>query len=378
MAIFAPGDFLPTFIASSSVNPQFAFNTVAGRQFVIVFLGSAQSEIGRQIAHAIIAEADWMRERRILVYLVTIDPRDQKDGPLADLPERYTAFWDFDQAIHRSYRMVVSPPASAPDAMALRIGALVVRENLRLHAWVSAHPAAGFVERLRGAAGTMPGPEAPRQAGRHAPVLTIPDVIDRDHCRRLIDYYEARGGSESGFMRDVGGQTRGIMDDRMKRRRDCYIEDPAFVKPLFQALQDRVVPEIRKAFGFRATRVERYVIGCYDESDHGFFRAHRDNLSKGTAHRAFAMSLNLNSEEYEGGHLTFPEYGSALYKPDTGGAVVFSCSLLHEALPVARGRRYVVLPFLYDERGAAIRAENRKFLDTAASPAAPAGDVSAA
>lgn len=378
MTTLVPGDFLPTFIASSSVNPQFAFNTLAGRQFVMVFLGSAQSEIGRQIAHAIIAEADWMRERRILVYLVTTDPRDQEDGPLARLPERYTAFWDFDQAIHRSYRMEASPPASAPGATALRTGALVVRENLRLHAWIPSHPVAGFVERLRGATGTMPEPKPSRLVGRHAPVLTIPDVIDRDHCRRLISYYEARGGSESGFMRDVAGQTRGILDDQMKRRRDCNIEDPAFVKPLFQALRDRVVPEIRKAFGFRATRVERYIIGCYDESDRGFFKAHRDNTSKGTAHRAFAMSLNLNSEEYDGGYLTFPEYGSALYKPDTGGAVVFSCSLLHEALPVARGRRYVVLPFLYDERGAAIRAENRKFLDTAASPAAPAGDVSAA
>src|SRR3546814_2237622 len=47
-------------------------------------------------------------------------------------------------------------------------------------------------------------------------------------------------------------------------------------------------------------------------------------------HRAFAVSLNLNSEEYEDGQLTFPEYGSAMYTPETGAAVVFSCSLLNE------------------------------------------------
>src|SRR3546814_10037273 len=95
----------------------------------------------------------------------------------------------------------------------------------------------------------------------------------------------------------------------------CSSDRQALVQPLLAALRTRLAPEIHKAFGFRATRIERYLIGCYDESDRGFFRAHRDNTSKGTAHRAFAVSLNLNSEEYEGGQLTFPEYGSAMYKP---------------------------------------------------------------
>jgi hypothetical protein len=40
-------------------------------------------------------------------------------------------------------------------------------------------------------------------------------------------------------------------------------------------------------------------------SDGGFFRAHRDNLSPATAHRRFALTLNLN-ESYQGGQLRFP------------------------------------------------------------------------
>jgi hypothetical protein len=36
--------------------------------------------------------------------------------------------------------------------------------------------------------------------------------------------------------------------------------------------------------------------------------------------------------------------------------VVFSCALMHEAMPVSRGRRYAFLPFLFDESGAEIRA----------------------
>jgi len=366
---FAAGDFLPSFIANSSVNPQFGFNTVAGRQLILAFVGSAHSEVGASMVRTLVAAADWLRERRVLVYLVTADPRDQQTGPLTSLPDRFTVFWDFDRAIHRSYRMLAPAPGSASQDVVLRIGAFVVRENLRLHALVPVSPVEAFGAGILAAVGSLPIPDAPRLAARHAPVLVVPDVINRDQCRQLIAYYERKGGSESGFMRDVGGQTRGLLDGKMKRRKDCYIEDPDLTKVIFNAMRDRVAPEIRKAFGYRVTRIERYVIGCYEDGDRGFFSAHRDNTSKATAHRAFALSLNLNSEEYEGGHLAFPEYGSALYKPETGAAVVFSCSLLHEARPVIRGRRYVVLPFLYNEHGAAVRTENRKFL--ASDPPTP-------
>ncbi len=36
--------------------------------------------------------------------------------------------------------------------------------------------------------------------------------------------------------------------------------------------------------------------------------------------------------------------------------------MLHEALPVTSGTRYVFLPFLYDEAAAVIREENNEFL----------------
>ena len=58
--------------------------------------------------------------------------------------------------------------------------------------------------------------------------------------------------------------------------------------------------------------------------------------------------MNLN-EGYEGAHLRFPEYGAYLYRPGAGGAVVFSGSHLNEALPVTRGKRYVLLSFLFGE-----------------------------
>jgi predicted 2-oxoglutarate/Fe(II)-dependent dioxygenase YbiX len=85
----------------------------------------------------------------------------------------------------------------------------------------------------------------------------------------------------------------------------------------------------------------------------------------GTAHRRFAMTLNLNTEDHEGGELRFPEYGQASYRPATGEAAIFSCNLLHEATDVTKGSRYVLLSFMYDEAGRQImekmqQAQNRQ------------------
>src|SRR3546814_18932282 len=94
------GDFMPDFIAPSSVNPCFNFSTVAGRQFVMVFLGSAQCEVGRRLLDAVIAEAGWLRARRTLVSVVTVDPRDRQSGPLRAATDSFAPFWAFDRRRH--------------------------------------------------------------------------------------------------------------------------------------------------------------------------------------------------------------------------------------------------------------------------------------
>lgn len=105
------------------------------------------------------------------------------------------------------------------------------------------------------------------------------------------------------------------------------------------------MPEIKRAFAFEVTHMETLRIGCYDADAGGYFRAHRDNTTPYTAHRRFALTLNLNTGDYEGGNLKFPEYGPEHYCPDVGGAVVFSCSLLHEAMDVTEGRRFAMFSF---------------------------------
>jgi predicted 2-oxoglutarate/Fe(II)-dependent dioxygenase YbiX len=94
--------------------------------------------------------------------------------------------------------------------------------------------------------------------------------------------------------------------------------------------------------------------------------AHRDNTTKGTAHRRFAVTINLN-DDFEGGELVFSEFGPRRYRAPPGGAVVFSCSLLHQVVPVTRGIRYATLPFLHDEAAEKEYEETQKFLDPAST-----------
>ena len=85
------------------------------------------------------------------------------------------------------------------------------------------------------------------------------------------------------------------------------------------ALRLNVVQAAPDTFAFDVTRMERHIVACYDQAG-GYFRAHRDNTTKATAHRRFACTINLNTGEYEGGELRFPEFGQRTYRAPLGGA----------------------------------------------------------
>ena len=89
-----------------------------------------------------------------------------------------------------------------------------------------------------------------------------------------------------------------------------------------------------------------YTVLSYRADRQDFFGTHRDNV-RAVRQRRFAMSLNLN-DDYEGGALRFPEYGPHSYSPKAGTALVFATTMLHEALPVTRGQRWVLTTFFCD------------------------------
>jgi hypothetical protein len=194
-------------------------------------------------------------------------------------------------------------------------------------------------------------PAPARYALPGAPILYVRDVFDSSLCKTLIGLYREHGGQDSGFMVERDGQTVGVVDHRLKRRSDFVFSDGEAFETLRSEVRARIkqvlLPRIKDVFQYQATRMERYLVACYESGREGFFGPHRDNTTPGTAHRKFACSINLNTEGFAGGGLRFPAFGPEVYRGETGAAVVFSCSLLHEALPVTGGGvRYVFLPFL--------------------------------
>jgi peroxiredoxin len=187
----------------------------------------------------------------------------------------------------------------------------------------------------------------------HPPVLVVPDVLSPEDCRRLIQVYETRG---KVFLESGHGDDNMTTDYKMRvpdygrgDRIDHWVVDKDTTSFIDGRLASRLFPEIRRAFQYSVTRRERMRIGCYTGARGGEAHGHRDDSEVIAAHRRFAMSLNLNTTEFEGGELRYPEYGEQLYRPATGAAIVFSCSMLHEALEVRSGRRFVLLAFLYGE-----------------------------
>lgn len=181
-----------------------------------------------------------------------------------------------------------------------------------------------------------------------APVLLIPRVFERAMCDGLIAFFEETGGHPSGVAHIEDNTANWRPDPSVKMRRDVYLADGIWLERVRELLIRRVLPEIQRCFSFQVTQHEVFKLIRYDESA-GYFRPHRDNESRDTKHRRFAMTLNLNTGDYEGGQLHFPEFGPQLYEAERGGAAIFSCSLLHEAMPVTRGKRYALLGFFFGE-----------------------------
>ena len=198
----------------------------------------------------------------------------------------------------------------------------------------------------------------PLEIKTQAPVLLLPNVLDPELCLHLIDVWETEGNVETGVELSQENRRQEVIISDSKSRRDHIVTDKKLLRLLSSSIGRRVMPELQRAFAFQATRFEGFKIVCYDAATSGFFSAHRDNLSPSTAHRRFALSLNLN-QDYEGGYLRFPEFGPNLYQPEVGEAIVFSCSHLHEVTEMKNGRRFALLSFLFSEAGSQSRSKSK-------------------
>ena len=226
--------------------------------------------------------------------------------------------------------------------MGLRLRVIVLDPNQRVVASFDSRPllaAADDIAKLSTDVKTdAPGPVIDSPA---APVLVLPRVFEKEFCAQVIRLWEKGDHKDSGVSSRYGN----VGMEQLKRTEDYMVTEPIMQKAISDRLAYRIGPELVKVFAYdREFAFDAHVVLSYSAEGQHFFAAHRDNGAPTTADRSFAVSLNLN-DDFEGGELVFPEYSGVRVSPPAGAAAVFSCSVLHAALPVTRGRRFVLTTF---------------------------------
>jgi predicted 2-oxoglutarate/Fe(II)-dependent dioxygenase YbiX len=330
---FSIGDRAPAIVGATASGRFFSLDGQAGRPTVIVALGALEPQAAAEVLGRLRAWKPHFAAAGVDLAPV-VPPLAPFTGRFADDPLTadeliYVSGGDGLESSHLDAAAV----AILIDRGARVVDVLRLDEDADLPGWL-----------IRCAARVRSEPDQTRVAT--APVLMIPNVASPALCQALIDHFEASAhapGVMASFNAD-GAYAK--LDEAKKRRRDVEITaDAPLYAEVLEVITARVAPEIKRAFQADMAFADRVLIARYDDTG-GYFKRHRDNAAPHTAFREFALSLNLNTHQYEGGQLLFPEYDDHRYNPPAGGAIVFSASLLHEAAPVTRGSRYVLLSFL--------------------------------
>lgn len=349
------GDRAPELIGARSDGGFYSSDAQAGRPVLIVPLGGLDAETALRALEAVAAAAPELAAAG--VDAAPIAP------PLPALVKAFTA-----------HARVCDPVIFVTSAGGLDAwtmdgvpGAVLIDRGWRIVEALALTGPESLIEAARRCAGRI-APQASQLRTASAPVLVIPNVASPDYCQALIAHFEAsphQAGVMAGF---AEGAPYAKLDESKKRRRDLELtaESPLYAEAVAM-LATRIAPEIKRAFQVEIANADRLLIARYDD-DGGYFKRHRDNAAPHTAFREFAISLNLNTQDYEGGELMFPEFSDDRVSPPAGSAIIFSASLLHEVTPVTRGSRYVLLSFL----GSAL-AQSRlnRWLETQAKGGAP-------
>ncbi len=339
------GDPVPWFSAPLVGDGAFNLQVAAGRWVVLSFLGSPENPKAKDELAQLLHDAKLFHEDRIVFYGVLTKPPSDPAYYIGLSTFAISFIADYDGAISAAFGARETPRTIVLDPM------------LRAIADIPWDFSAGHARTIRQVLTGLPSVDDSAGVPLTAPVLIVPRVFDFSLCDFLVQFYDKFGGADSGFLLDKDGRTATVVDYRLKRRNDLTIVHPQVREAIRSQVVRRLLPAIDRFFQFQATRMDRYIVACYDSAIGGHFYRHRDNVNAGARHRRFALTINLNGD-YDGCDLTFPEFGRRTYRAPHGGAIVFSCGALHQVTPATRGKRYAFLAFLYGEADAALRKLN--------------------
>jgi len=237
---------------------------------------------------------DLFNDAHAAFFGISLDPEDWREQRIGQSLSGIRLFWGFDAVVSRLYD--AAPLDGTNDIRAIRRVWFVLDPGLGVRTIFPACADGAEIPAVVQCLRALPPVDLATGQAMAAPALMLTDVLGPDFCQRLMAVHQATGGRETGFMREVDGKTVAVIDHEHKRRRDCVIDDESIRLQLQARISRCVSPQIRKAHQFNLTRMERYIVACHDAASGGFFRAHRDNTTRGTAHRRFAVSINLNDD----------------------------------------------------------------------------------
>lgn len=209
---FTCGDTAPRFKAPAlDGSPAYSFDTVAGRHVLLLFFGSAGAEASSQALALVQRSRSLFDDERACFFGVTSDPADAGQGLIRQQLPGIRFFLDYGRRLSAAYRAV--------EGDVYKPYWLLLDPRLRV---LGSYPIAEGEAAMRQLRECLANPFPD---DLWAPVLSVPNVLDSDLCKQLIQLYQQHGGEESGFMRDVGGKTVLVSDPAHKRRRDFDIQD---------------------------------------------------------------------------------------------------------------------------------------------------------
>jgi peroxiredoxin len=111
-----PGDPAPWFHQRSTSNPNYAFDTAAGRYIVLCFYGTASDTPGRAAIQSVLTNRQHFDDVRFSFFGVSLDPRDEAEGRVRESMPGIRFFWDSNGAVSRLYGAIPkdAEPGKAP------------------------------------------------------------------------------------------------------------------------------------------------------------------------------------------------------------------------------------------------------------------------
>ncbi|ANY79222.1 hypothetical protein BB934_14180 [Microvirga ossetica] len=129
------GDPVPWFKQNSTSNPNFSFDTIAGRYIVLCFYGMGSDEVGRATLASFQEEhRSLFDDDKLALFGVSVDPSDQSEMRAKQIVPGIRHFWDFDGTVGRLYGALPRNVLPGGGPVPIRRFWMVLNPTLRVRA----------------------------------------------------------------------------------------------------------------------------------------------------------------------------------------------------------------------------------------------------